>query len=103
MSRIAAPATPGRSSESATATSRATDAWNASGGTAAISVITTSATSSEYSAGSRIRASAIWKTALRAFATTTATPTKRPGPSRPREGRSTGRTVSTLSLYSRLR
>ena len=83
MSRIAAPATPGRSSESATATSRATDAWNASGGTAAISVITTSATSSEYSAGTRIRASAIWKTALSAFATTTATPTKRPGPSRP--------------------
>ena len=54
MSRSAAPATPGRSSASATATSRATDAWNASGGTAAISVITTSATRSEYSAGSRI-------------------------------------------------
>ena len=80
VSRREAPARPRRPASSSSATSRATLAWNASGGTAAISVITTSATRIEYSAGESTRASAIWKSAFRPLAVKTATPTNSPGP-----------------------
>ena len=80
MSRSAEPAAPRRPASSSSATSLATLAWKASGGTAAISVITTSATSTEYSAGDSTRASAIWKSAFRPFAANVATPMKSPEP-----------------------
>ena len=96
------PASPGCPSARRVATSRATVAWKASGGTAAMSTTVNRAASSENSGGSRMRASASWKTAFSPLAVPTATARTTPEPISARLPRGAlSITAGTRSAYER--